>query len=87
MEGYLIESDGYKYYINGEGTPLIILHGLMGGLSNFDGVSSYFPSKGYKVIIPELPLYNLPILKTNVKDFAKFLKKFIIVYCILSFFL
>ena len=55
MEGYLIESDGYKYYTKGEGTPLIILHGLMGGLSNFDGVSSYFPTKGYKVLIPELP--------------------------------
>ncbi|MEC9160841.1 MAG: alpha/beta hydrolase [Bacteroidota bacterium] len=77
MEGHLIESNGYKYYMKGEGTPLIILHGLMGGLSNFDGVSSYFPTKGYKVIIPELPLYNLPILKTNVKDFAKFLKNFI----------
>ena len=77
MEGYLIESDDYKYYKKGEGTPLIILHGLMGGLSNFDGVSSYFPTKGYKVVIPELPLYNLPILKTNVKDFAKFLKNFI----------
>ena len=77
MEGHLIESDGYKYYTKGEGTSLIILHGLMGGLSNFDGVSSYFPTKGYKVIIPELPLYNLPILKTNVKDFAKFLKNFI----------
>ena len=77
MEGHLIESDGYKYYMKGGGTPLIILHGLMGGLSNFDGVSSYFPTKGYKVIIPELPLYNLPILKTNVKDFAKFLKNFI----------
>ena len=77
MEGHLIESNGYKYYMKGGGTPLIILHGLMGGLSNFDGVSSYFPTKGYKVIIPELPLYNLPILKTNVKDFAKFLKNFI----------
>ena len=77
MEGHLIESNRYKYYMKGGGTPLIILHGLMGGLSNFDGVSSYFPTKGYKVIIPELPLYNLPILKTNVKDFAKFLKNFI----------
>ena len=77
MEGDLIESDSYKYFIRGRGTSLIFLHGLMGGLSNFDGVSSYFPTKGYKVIIPELPLYNLPILKTNVKDFAKFLKNFI----------
>ena len=50
MEGHLIESDGYKYYMKGGGTPLIILHGLMGGLSNFDGVSSYFPTKGYGTI-------------------------------------
>ena len=56
---------------------MIILHGLMGGLSNFDGVANFFPGKGYKVIIPELPLYELPLLKTNVNYFAKFLKEFI----------
>lgn len=56
---------------------MIILHGLMGGLSNFQGVSNHFPSKGYKVLIPELPIYNMPILKTTVKNFAKDLEKFI----------
>ena len=71
-------SDGSFNYIEiGEGKPIIILHGLMGGLSNFQGVTSYFPPKGYKVLIPELPLYSMPMLKTTVKNFAKYLKKFI----------
>ena len=61
----------------GEGTPIIILHGLMGGLSNFHGVMNHFPPKGYKVLVPELPIYDMPLLKTNVKSFAKFLEGFI----------
>ncbi len=61
----------------GEGTPIIILHGLMGGLSNFNGVMDHFPAMGYKVLVPELPIYDMPMLKTNVKSFAKFLDGFI----------
>ena len=67
----------YTYFEAGEGTPIIILHGLMGGLSNFDGVANFFPPKGYKVVIPELPIYTQNILKTNVKAFSKFVKDFI----------
>ena len=48
----------------------------MGALSNFDGVFNYFSKKGYKIIIPVLPIYNLPLLKTNVKNLSKFLKDF-----------
>lgn len=61
----------------GEGAPIIILHGLMGGLSNFEGVMNHFPKKGYKVLIPMLPIYEMPMLKTNVKQFAKYVEKFI----------
>ena len=77
MEEHIIEEGKYRYIEEGEGTPMIILHGLMGGLSNFQGVSEYFPSKGYKVLIPELPIYDMPMLKTTVKNFAKFLEEFI----------
>lgn len=77
MERTLKEDGKFRYMEVGEGTPIIILHGLMGGLSNFDGVVNFFPQKGYKVIIPELPLYTNSILKTNVKAFAKFVKDFI----------
>jgi len=73
----IIEEDKFRYIETGEGKPIIILHGLMGGLSNFQGVTSYFPKKGYKVLVPELPIYDMPMLKTNVKNFAKFLERFI----------
>lgn len=67
----------FTYLEVGEGTPMIVLHGLMGGLSNFDGVAAYFSTNGYKVLIPELPIYTMPLLKTNVKSFATNLEQFI----------
>ena len=67
----------FRYIEVGEGTPIIVLHGLMGGLSNFDAVTSFFSEKGYKVVIPELPIYTMSLLKTNVKSFAKYLHDFI----------
>ncbi|WP_298142663.1 alpha/beta hydrolase [Flavobacterium sp.] len=73
-----IKKEGkFKYFEAGSGRPIIILHGLMGGLSNFDGVAEFFPQQGYHVLIPELPLYTQNILKTNVRAFAKFVKDFI----------
>ena len=77
MKNKLINEGGFNYLEIGEGQPIIILHGLMGGLSNFQGVIDYFPLKGYKVIIPELPIYDLPLKKTTVKQFAEFLLSFL----------
>lgn len=77
MKDQIIKDGKYRYIEKGEGTPMIILHGLMGGLSNFQGVSDYFPEKGYQVLIPELPIYDMPLIKTNVKNFARFLEGFI----------
>lgn len=74
----MLKKEGkYQYFEAGEGTPIIILHGLMGGLSNFEAVADFFPKHGYKVVIPELPLYTNNILKTNVKAFSRFVKDFI----------
>jgi esterase/lipase len=74
MDKHYKKEGKYSYYEAGEGTPIVILHGLMGGLSNFDAVAEYFPTKGYKVVIPDLPIYTQSILKTNVKSFAKYVK-------------
>lgn len=73
----IIQEEEFRYIESGEGQPLIILHGLMGGLSNFKDVLDYFPKRGYQIIIPELPVYSLPILKTSVKSLSEFLYKFI----------
>lgn len=78
MAHRLKKEKNYSYMEVGEGTPIVVLHGLMGGLSNFKEVSDFFSSKGYKVIIPELPIYSMSLLKTNVKSFAKYLHDFII---------
>jgi len=72
----LIEEQGFRYIEAGSGKPIVILHGLMGALSNFDQVCTYFSERGYKVYIPELPVYDLPLLKTNVKNLSKFLVEF-----------
>jgi len=77
MKHKLIKEDKFSYIEVGEGTPIIILHGLMGGLSNFDGVTEFFSEKGYKVVIPELPIYSMSLLKTNVKTLAVYLHDFI----------
>lgn len=66
-----------NYIEKGEGQVIILLHGLMGGLSNFKDVIGFFSSKGYKVIIPELPIYNLPLKETTVTAFSDFLEDFI----------
>lgn len=77
MKHLLKTEKNYSYIEVGEGTPIIVLHGLMGGLSNFDAVTNYYSTKGYKVIIPELPIYTMSLLKTNVKSFANYLHDFI----------
>ena len=66
----------FTYAEAGEGPVIIILHGLMGALSNFGDTYKHFSENGYKVLIPELPLYSLPLLQTNVKSLAGFLKDF-----------
>lgn len=77
MTEKLKKEDKFTYAESGEGQAIVILHGLMGALSNFDATFNHFSQNGYKVLIPELPLYSLPLLKTNVKNLAKFLNDFI----------
>lgn len=77
MTDFLKKEGKFTYAEAGEGRPIIVLHGLMGALSNFDETFNHFSKKDYKVLIPELPLYTLPIIKTNVKNLAKFLHDFI----------
>ncbi len=73
----LKKENNFSYIEAGEGQPIIVLHGLMGTLSSFDYVLKHFSIRNYKIIIPSLPVYDLPLLKTNVKNLAKYIKKFI----------
>jgi pimeloyl-ACP methyl ester carboxylesterase len=76
MDFVLKEENGFSYIDEGEGEVLLLLHGLMGSLSNWDAVVDEFKSK-YRVIIPILPIYDMPLLTTGVKSLSKFVHKFI----------
>lgn len=74
---YPVREDGkYKFIEEGEGEPLILLHGLFGALSNFKYLVEYFRST-HKVIVPMLPLFDLDLLHTTVGGLAKFVRNFI----------
>jgi 2-hydroxy-6-oxonona-2,4-dienedioate hydrolase len=68
--------DKFRFIEEGQGEPLILLHGLFGALSNFEGVISYFRNHN-KVIVPILPLFELDLLHTSVGGLAKFVHRFI----------
>ncbi len=76
MESTVLESGKYKYLDEGTGEPLVILHGLFGALSNFESVREHF-SKRFRVLIPMLPIYDLPLRKTSAKEIAKHIKDFV----------
>jgi len=66
----------YNYIDRGDGNPIVLLHGLMGAVSNFEDTIERLPQYGYRVILPMLPLYEMSILKTNVKELAAFINRF-----------
>ncbi len=66
----------FKYCEEGEGTPIVLLHGLFGALSNFNEIISHFSHK-YTVTIPLLPLYDLELAETTVTGMVDYLDEFI----------
>ena len=79
---YPIKEEGPYRFIetNGEGPVLLLLHGLFGALSNFEGIIEGF-GENYNVVVPILPIFELPIRKISVSgmvdhvsDFVKYKK-------------
>jgi 2-hydroxy-6-oxonona-2,4-dienedioate hydrolase len=74
---YEIKQDGkFKFIEEGEGEPLMLLHGLFGALSNFRDLIEHF-RKTHKVVVPLLPLLELDLLHTSVGGLQKFVLRFI----------
>jgi pimeloyl-ACP methyl ester carboxylesterase len=72
----LREEGEFRYLEAGDGPPVVLLHGLFGALSNFGPLFDHFTPK-YRVLVPMLPLYTLPMLNTNVPALAEFLDRFL----------
>src|SRR5215217_7209115 len=76
MQYQVKEQGKAKYIEEGEGEPLVLLHGLFGALSNFKDLIEHF-RQSYKVVVPMLPLFDLDLLHTSVGGLAKHVHKFI----------
>jgi len=76
MDYTIKEDKGFKYVDEGEGEVLVMLHGLMGALSNWEDTIEAIRGK-YRIIIPMLPIYDMPIISTGVKSLAKWFEKFV----------
>jgi pimeloyl-ACP methyl ester carboxylesterase len=76
MQYTIKEQDKFKFIEEGQGEPLVLLHGLFGALSNFRDLIEFF-KQHYKVVVPMLPLFELDILHTSVGGLAKFVHRFL----------
>jgi 2-hydroxy-6-oxonona-2,4-dienedioate hydrolase len=71
------EEKGFRYIESGtEGETLLLLHGLFGALSNFEGIFKQFSDR-YNVVIPILPIYEMPIFEVSVMGLVDFVSKFV----------
>lgn len=70
------EEKEFKYIDEGSGEVLLLLHGLFGALSNWEGVVNSFKGK-YRVVIPLLPIYDMPLKQAGLDGLKNFLEKFV----------
>lgn len=70
------ENDEFKYVDEGKGQVLMLLHGLFGALSNWEAVVSFY-SKQFRVIIPILPIYEMPIKEAGLQGLREFTEQFV----------
>ena len=73
----MIKTEGkYTYIEKGEGFPLILLHGLMGGVDNFGSMVDVVADAGFKVLAPDLKLFKVPLLKASIKYLSGYINDF-----------
>jgi pimeloyl-ACP methyl ester carboxylesterase len=70
------EESGFRFVDEGKGPALLLLHGLFGALSNWEGVVNRF-SKNFRVVIPMLPIYEMPIKEAGLEGLRKFVENFV----------
>ena len=70
------EKDGFKYVDEGSGPVLMLLHGLFGALSNWEEVVNHY-SKHLRVVIPMLPIYEMPIKEAGLVGLREFTERFV----------
>lgn len=77
MDYELKSENGFNFIeTNGGSKTLVLLHGLFGALSNFEGILNEFGKK-YNVVVPILPIFEIPIRKLSVSGLVEHVHQFV----------
>ena len=61
MEQNVVQENGFSYIETNPGKEtLVLLHVLLGTLSNFNGIVAQFGDT-YNIVFPMLPIFDLPL--------------------------
>ena len=60
----------------GEGQPVLLLHGLFGKVSMWKRITESL-RKNFRVVVPRLPLFDLPIDQANIKELSRHLHELV----------
>jgi len=75
----ILEAYGYRYLDAGPATdlpPIVLLHGLLGEVSNWMPTIEALAAHHYRVITPVIPLDNLPLNQTNMQGVVEYVRAF-----------
>lgn len=70
------EAGEFKYIDEGQGETFLLLHGLFGALSNWEYVLNEF-SQRYRVVIPMMPIYEMPVKSAGLEALTDFIEEFV----------
>lgn len=77
MNHNVIKENGFTYIETSPGKePIVLLHGLLGTLSNFSGIVSKFGST-YNIVFPILPIFDLSLKNSGLGGLLKYIESFI----------
>lgn len=76
MNYQIKQEEEFKYIDEGTGETLLLLHGLFGALSNWDGVINGFKEQ-FRVVIPLMPIYDMPVREAGLEGLLAFIERFI----------
>lgn len=74
------EVEGVRYIDEGPpdaAPPILLLHGMLGDLSNWTDTVGALADRGYRVLVPVLPVYNLPIPESNIPGLTDYVRSFV----------
>ncbi len=70
------QDEQFQFIDEGKGEVLLLLHGLFGALSNWEGVVHCFKDR-YRVLIPLLPIYDMPLKQAGLEGLVSFIDEFV----------